>query len=111
MPSATYRVFRDAILTEQQVTCIYQGYLRELCPVIIGHDKNGVEALLAWQFGGETSAGRLASGGAWKCLKLTNVQNPVARHGPWHEGRSHQSTQNCVAVVDLDINIDVRKNR
>jgi hypothetical protein len=111
MPSTTYKVFRDAILAQQQVTCIYQGHRRELCPVIIGHDKDGVEALLAWQFGGKTSSGRLTSEGAWKCLKLTSVQNPVARHGPWHEGRSHQSTQSCVAVVDLDINIHVSGNR
>jgi hypothetical protein len=33
MPSATYQLFREAILSEKQITCDYQGYHRELCPI------------------------------------------------------------------------------
>lgn len=40
MPSPTYAVFRNAILTEQQVTCTYQGRRRVLCPHIIGLNKD-----------------------------------------------------------------------
>ena len=40
MPSETYLLFREAILGEKQVVCIYQGYYRELCPVIIGHTRD-----------------------------------------------------------------------
>jgi hypothetical protein len=109
MPSPTYTLFRNAILAEQQIVCIYGSCRRELCPVIIGRDKDGAEAVLVWQFGGETGSGQLPSGGAWKCLKLANVRNAATRHGPWHEGGSHQSKQRCVAVVDLDINIHVRQ--
>jgi uncharacterized protein (DUF433 family) len=36
MPSTTYAAFRNALLVEQQVTCIYGGRPRELCPHIIG---------------------------------------------------------------------------
>ena len=39
MPSTTYILFRNAILAEQQVTCIYDGRPRELCPHIIGTNK------------------------------------------------------------------------
>jgi len=35
--SAVYVIFREAILERKQVTCRYQGYYRELCPVVIGH--------------------------------------------------------------------------
>jgi hypothetical protein len=56
MPNATHMVFREAILAEQQMT--YAGRSRELCPHIIGTNKSGEEAVLAWQFAGETS-GRL----------------------------------------------------
>jgi hypothetical protein len=56
MPSPTYILFRKAILAEQQVTCIYDGRSRELCPHIIGTNKDGEEAVLAWQFGGEIRA-------------------------------------------------------
>jgi hypothetical protein len=107
MPSATYILFRNAILAERQVTCSYDGRRRELCPHIIGANKDGEEAVLAWQFGGESS-GPLPQ---WRCLKLANVRDARAREGRWHEGGSHKSEQRCVANIDLDINIDVRKNR
>jgi hypothetical protein len=107
MPSTTYAAFRNALLVEQQVTCIYGGRPRELCPHIIGTNKDGDEAVLAWQFGGE-SGGRLPQ---WRCLKLANVSNARARDGRWHEGSSHKTTQKCVTKIDLDVNIHVRKLR
>jgi hypothetical protein len=107
MPSATYTLFRNAILAEQQVICTYDGRDRELCPHIIGTNKDGEEVVLAWQFGGQSS-GRLPQ---WRCLKLANVRNARARNGLWHAGGSHKSTQQCVTNIDLDINIHVRKLR
>jgi hypothetical protein len=65
MPSPTYTLFRNAILAEQQVVCIYDGRSRELCPHIIGTNKDGEEAVLAWQFAGESS-GKLPQ---WRCLR------------------------------------------
>ena len=107
MPSATYILFRNAILAEHQVLCTYDGRPRELCPHITGTNKDGEEAVLAWQFGGESS-GRLPQ---WRCLKLANVRNARTRDGRWHEGGSHKTTQKCVTEIDLDINIHVRKLR
>jgi hypothetical protein len=107
MPSANYTLFRNAILAEQQVTCTYDGRHRELCPHIIGINKNGEEAVLAWQFGGDSS-GRLPQ---WRCLRLANVSNARARNGRWYAGGSHKTTQICVTNIDLDINIHVRKLR
>ena len=69
MTSTTYALFRNAILGEQQVVCVYDGRFRELCPHIIGINKRGEEVVLAWQFGGESS-GPLPQ---WRCLKLANV--------------------------------------
>jgi hypothetical protein len=107
MPSATYILFRNAILGEQQVTCFYKGQHRELCPHIIGFNKDGEEAVLAWQFAG-TSSGPLPQ---WRCLRLANVRNARAREGQWFEGGSHRSEQTCITAIDLDINIHVRKRR
>jgi hypothetical protein len=87
MPSATYVLFRNAILTEQQVVCTYGGRARELCPHIIGTNKDGEEAVLAWQFAGESS-GKLPQ---WRCLKLANVRDARARDGRWHEGGPHKT--------------------
>jgi len=107
MPSRTYALFRDAILREQQIVCVYDGRRRELCPHIIGTSKSGEEVVLAWQFAGESS-GPLPQ---WRCLRLANVSDARAREGSWHEGRSHRSEQTCVSAIDLDINIHVRKRR
>ncbi|MGC0395280.1 MULTISPECIES: hypothetical protein [Bradyrhizobium] len=107
MLSRTYTLFRDAILAEQQVTCVYEGRPRELCPHIIGTNKAGEEAVLAWQFAGE-STGSLPQ---WRCLKLANVSGARARDGCWHEGGSHRTTQTCVNNIDIDINVHVRKLR
>ena len=108
MPSFTYALFRNAILSEQQVVCRYDGRVRELCPHIIGTNKAGEEVVLAWQFAGESS-GRLPP--QWRCLRLANVRDASLRKGRWHEGSSHRTEQTCVSKVDLDINIHVRKRR
>ena len=100
MPSATYTLFRNAILGEQHVVCVYDGRVRELCPHIIGTNRRGEEVMLAWQFGGESS-GPLPQ---WRCLKLAGVRNAYAREGRWLEGGSHRSTQTCVSAIDLDVN-------
>ena len=107
MPIATYSLFRNAILGEQQVVCIYDGRVRELCPHIIGTNRRGEEVVLAWQFGGESS-GPLPQ---WRCLKLANIRSARTREGRCHEGGSHRTTQTCVSTIDLDINVHVRKRR
>jgi hypothetical protein len=108
VPSKTYKLFREAILRERQVTCVYQGYYRELCPLIIGHTR-GKERVLAFQFGGESSSGLTL--GNWKCLDLSQVKDAELRTGAWREGERHSTQQTCVEDVDLDINIHVRKRR
>ena len=107
MQSPTYILFRNAILTEQQVVCLYAGRIRELCPHIIGTNRRGEEVVLAWQFGGDSS-GPLPQ---WRSLKLADVSNARMRAGRWHEGGSHRTTQTCVSDIDLDINVHVRKLR
>jgi hypothetical protein len=107
MPSATYALFRSAILGERQIVCTYDGRRRQLCPHIIGTNRSGEEVVLAWQFAGDSS-GRLPQ---WRCLKLANVENARARDGRWYAGGSHKTSQKCVTAIDLDINIHVRKLR
>lgn len=106
MPSENYRIIRQAIENEQQITCTYQGHYRELCPHIIGWTDGG-ERLLAWQFGGKSSSA-LPRGGAWKCLNVASMDGVEARQGNWHTGSTHRTTQTCVGQVDLDINVHVR---
>lgn len=108
-PSPAYALFREAVLREKQVTCLYKGFYRELCPVVIGRS-DGAERVLAYQFGGDSRKG-LPPGGEWRCLDLSEVRDPALRDGPWHEGTGHAATQTCVKDVDLDVNIHVRRAR
>jgi hypothetical protein len=107
MPSNIYALFRGAILNEQYVLCTYEGRYRELCPHIIGTNRNGEEVVLAWQFAGESS-GSLPQ---WRCLRIANASDARVRDGRWHAGGSHKTTQKCVTDIDLDINVHVRKLR
>jgi hypothetical protein len=110
MPSAIYALFRQAILDQRPIACFYDGHPRKLCPVILGQSK-GEEKVLAYQVGGTTSRGAVASGGEWKCLRLAGVKFARLDDGPWREGQGHTTRQTCVDYVDLDINIHVRQAR
>ena len=103
MPSQTYELFAQAMKDQKQVLCLYEGYSRELCPIILGHSK-GEEKALTYQFGGKSSRGRLPAGGQWRCLFLAKVSKVQLRDGPWHAGESHTQQQACVEIVDLDVN-------
>jgi uncharacterized protein YutE (UPF0331/DUF86 family) len=102
VPSATYRFFEQAMTERRQILCEYDGYRRELCPIILGHSR-GEEKALAYQFAGESRSG-LPPGGEWKCLWLFKISNVQLRDGPWHVGSRHSQKQTCVEIVDLDVN-------
>lgn len=101
MSSATYAVFRQAILQKKQVTCTYHDLYREVCPHVIGL-KRGEEQVLAFQFGGQSSS-ELPPGGEWRCLKLDQVQGALMRDGPWHTDDRHSQPQTCVDEVDVEV--------
>ena len=103
-PSETYRLFEQAMAEQKQIVCMYEGYRRELCPVILGHS-NGEEKTLTFQFGGESKSG-LQPGGQWKCLRLSGVSDVHLRDGPWRAGSQHSQKQSCVEIVDLDVNAE-----
>jgi hypothetical protein len=103
MPSSAYKLFEQAIRQRKQVVCLYRGYRRELCPIILGHKRSGEEAALTFQFAGESSSS-LPRGGQWRCLLLSEVSNGELRDGRWHSGSGHRQPQSCVDIVDLDVN-------
>jgi hypothetical protein len=103
-PSQTYRSFEQAMSERKQIICMYDGRLRKLCPVILGHSR-GEEKALTYQFGGESRSG-LPRGGEWRCLFLSNISDVQLRKGRWYTGDSHQQPSGCVEVVDLDVNPD-----
>jgi hypothetical protein len=103
MASSNYALFERAMRRRKPMFCVYDGYPRELCPIILGHSTRGEETALTYQFAGESSRG-LPPGGQWRCLRLAGVSDIQLRDGPWIAGSSHDRPQGCVAVVDLDVN-------
>jgi len=101
MSSATYRLFREAILNHMQVICTYDGRHREICPHVLGHTDVDEKAL-TFQFAGDSVSG-LPPGGEWRCLSLAQVHGAQLRAGPWRTGFRHTTTQVCVHAVDLDV--------
>jgi hypothetical protein len=101
-PKSTYAVFAQAMAERKQIVCRYDGYARELCPVVLGHTDRE-EVALVYQFAG-ASKSRLPPGGQWKCLRLSKVTDVELRDGPWRAGSSHRQAQTCVESVDLDVN-------
>lgn len=94
MPSQNYAWFEHAIRTRKQIVCVYGGYPRELCPIILGHSQ-GQEKALTYQFGGQSKSG-LPPQGEWRCLWLSKVSDVEVsdvqlRDGPWFAGSSHTS--------------------
>jgi len=102
LTSSTYHLFAEAMADRKQIVCVYDGYPRELCAIVLGHTK-GQEVALVYQFDGESKSG-LPPGGQWKCLHLIKVSDVKLRDGPWHAGSSHKRAQTCVEIVDLDVN-------
>src|SRR6266850_3824534 len=103
MPSSTYNLFAQAMEDRKQILCSYNGYRREICPIILGHRKDGQEVALVYQFCGESSDA-LPPRGGWKCFWLSKTKDVRLRDGPWRAGSSHEQTQRCVDIVDLDVN-------
>jgi hypothetical protein len=100
--SRTYDLFATAMADRKQILCTYDGYARELCPVILGHSGDQEKAL-TFQFGGQSKSG-LPPRGEWRCLFLSRVSEVRLRDGHWHAGNNHSQLQGCVEIVDLDVN-------
>jgi hypothetical protein len=102
VPNSIYTLFERAMRTRKQIICTYDGYVREICPVILGHSK-GQEKALTYQFAGQSKSG-LPPGGEWRCLFLSKVSKARLRDEAWLVGSSHTQPQGCVEIVDIDVN-------
>lgn len=102
MTDATYAMLRRAILERKQVTCVFRGLHRELCPHVLGLNKSGQPQVLSFQFAGQSSKG-LPTGGEWRCMPVSEMRNVNIRDGDWHTGKSHLRPQTCVKKIDEEV--------
>ncbi len=90
MPSPTYELIAQAMTERKQVLCVYEGFAREVCPIILGH-KNGREKTLAFQFAGASSKNlppgrRLEVSGACKDERCHTACRPLVFRQQPHRG-------------------------
>lgn len=102
--TSTYDVLRQAIANRLQVVVEYGGYVREVCPHAIG-SKRGHAYCLLYQFGGESSSGRIQAGTDknWRCVPIEGLKIVEVREGPWYSGNNHSRRQTCVDVVEYEV--------
>ncbi|MBL5922788.1 hypothetical protein I7V28_17050 [Lelliottia amnigena] len=102
----TYELIKDAILNKKQITAVYDGYFREMCPHALG-TKNGKQQALFFQFGGESSKGKIDSTSPfnWRCLRLVDLEDVRIRDGEWYTADNHSKAQTCVDQIDYEVKL------
>ena len=102
----TYNLIRRAIEKRQQVTAMYRGYYREMCPHSVGVNKRGEQQALFYQFGGQSGRGLgpPSSPDNWRCLRIDELTDVSVRDGDWHTAPAHTQPQTCVYQrLDLEV--------
>ena len=102
---STYSIIRQAISDMHQITGMYDGYYREMCPHAIG-TKNGKEQVLVYQFAGDTSKGPVCdpkSKQNWRCLEVSKLIDVKVKAGQWHTADNHRAASTCVDHIDVEV--------
>ena len=99
-----YTLIRNAIIYQQNVSATYNGYYREMCPHVIG-SKNGRRQALFYQYGGQSSSGRITPGALnnWRCIPVDDLQNVTIIEGQWHTASNHSTPSTCVDIIDVEV--------
>ncbi len=103
MAHGDYDAMRDAILSRQQIVAFYDGYLREMCPHVIG-TKGSLAKALFYQFGGASKSGLAPDGSPnnWRCIPIDGLSDVSVRPGEWHTAENYDpATQRCVDEIDV----------
>lgn len=99
----TYRMIRQAILDKDIVVATYHGYVREMCPHVLG-TKNGRLQSLMYQFAGGSSNGLEPDGSPanWRCVIVEELFNVSIKKsaGQWHTASNYSRPQTCVNPIE-----------
>jgi hypothetical protein len=100
-----YGMIRKAILDKDVVVATYHGYVREMCPHVIGTKKGRARSLL-YQFAGGSSSGLGPDGSTnnWRCLFVNELSSVSVKKlmGQWHTA-PHSGPQTCVDIIDVEV--------
>ena len=98
----------EAITGQRRVAASYHGHERLLCPHVLGW-RDGRAKLLAYQVGGETSAGRLAAleGERWRSMFVDEIEGPLVVVGPWRTARNYRPAPEAVGMDCTELAVPV----
>jgi hypothetical protein len=103
-----YVSIREAISSKNIIIASYHGYVREMCPHVIGK-KNGCTQALLYQFAGG-SRGSLKPDGSpanWRCLRIDELSQVSLKKsaGEWHTASNYSEVQSCVDEIDVKVKL------
>jgi hypothetical protein len=100
-------MIRQAIIDKDVVVASYRGYIREMCPHVIGTKSGHTQALL-YQFAGQSKSGLKPDGSAgnWRCLRIDELSGVAIKKsaGGWHTASNYSTMQTCVDKIDIKVN-------
>jgi hypothetical protein len=100
-----YAAIYDAISKRKRISAMYEGHQREMCPHVIGLNKQGHEQVLSYQFGGTSSKGPITTDSPhnWRCMRIDGLSDIRVYDGPWRTYDRHTRPQTCVHQIDLEV--------
>ena len=96
---------RAAIVHRRPIAALYRGRKRLLCPHLLGWNRRRRLQVLCYQYGGDSESGLQPAGSSdnWRCLALENLSQVELLDGPWQTAENRSRPQNCIEVVELDV--------
>jgi hypothetical protein len=71
-----YGLRRISVSRKQPIAALYDGFLRLLCPHVLGRNKEGRLQAFGYQFGGSSGSGVLPGPdgwGRWRCMAIDKL--------------------------------------
>ena len=100
---SNYELIKYAIQNKKQVTAMYEGRYREMCPHNLG-TKLGRQQAMFYQFGGDSSKGPITPANAqWRCMQLDKLTHLEVKDGLWFTGDNHSRPQTCVDRIEYEV--------
>ena len=98
-----YEIIKDAILNKRIITATFNGYLRIMCPHVLG-TKGRVKQALFYQFAGESKTGlSLDPNENWRCIPIDLLRNVSSADGEWRTASNHSKPSRCIDIIEVQV--------
>ena len=95
----TYALIRQAILDKCCLTAVYRGRTRHFSPWTLGHDDDGNALVIAYQYGGESTAPLPE----WRSFHLARLSGVTRNDEAWPTPTEESRVNASVTRVDAQV--------